>query len=73
MDDTQTIIDGVVWYNDDYALDKNGRLWQLTYNKHLNWNWQTIGDESVFDTDDYAGPVKPLRKVVWHVVAETDL
>lgn len=64
---------GTVWRDKDYALDANGKLFQLMVSRSSfgtrpdYWCWMCIGEEVDWELDadtDLGGPKPPFKRVV---------
>jgi len=71
MNTEGVLYEGIVWHDEDYALDAKGRLYQLRVdNWHSEphyWHWITMGNEFDWELDANrmsGGPQLPLKRVV---------
>lgn len=60
----EAVIDDMVWYDGDYALDHNNELFQLHFNDDGEQYWFAMGSELELFLGKLDGPVVPVRKVV---------
>jgi hypothetical protein len=63
----QLVIDDVIWYDGDYALDSNDELFQFFINEHVQY-WFFMGSDEHWHLNVGVGPRSPIRKVVFHVL-----
>lgn len=62
------IINDCVLFDNSYIIDSEGTLFQLRLINDGVWEWFTIGTEISWNVNEVLGPVKPYKRVVFHIM-----